>query len=158
MAEKEFIKVVKADGSVHFAPNNKSVLAGINKQEGLKPAHLQAKVTLVTAEEKEAFTGRKDPSYIAPEKVGSLLNEKDAEIAALKAQLAAQGGGNTQNAAPANTGEKLSKDGNASDAIEHLKTLQTAEEVEAYTAGDIRVGVTKAKEAKLAELSANQSA
>ncbi len=147
------LKITKADKTVHFVPlSSKSFFEGRNN---LLPVEKRSKIEEVDESEAENFKGFKDPDFYPG--VDTALAEKNAEIEELKRQLAEakanQGADNTANAAAGGTAAPaLSRAGNATDAIATIATLNTVDEVNAFTAGEERATVVKAAAARIKEL------
>jgi hypothetical protein len=143
------LKITKPDKTIHVVPTTHK--AFYTAQNNRLPADQKWKIEEI--DEKDAKDlPFKDENYVTPgEAVGKVkdlqktVEDKDAEIEALKAQLAAAQGGSNQ---PART---------AAEVIELINAATSVEQVETLAKGDERVTVKNAADKKIEALKASQN-
>jgi uncharacterized small protein (DUF1192 family) len=142
------LKITKPDKTIHVSPiGNKARLHALNR---ILPADQKWKFEEITEDEAKKLPWR-DENYVtgaeAQLKVSEMektMADKDAEIEALKAQLAAKAGGNEGQITPPKA--------TAEEVIALVNAATSIEQVESLVKDDTRVTVMKAGEKKIAAI------
>lgn len=140
------LKITKSDKTVHVVPlTNKAFYEAYNRrQKGDK------KWKLEEIDEEDAKNMKFiDETHVTPVEATKKLEEKDAEIAALKAQLEALAGAGADTGANGAAPQKK-----ANEVIELIAAATSEEQVNTLIAGDTRKTVIDAADKKIAALKA----